>query len=115
MRTILYDGGERTSTPHSSPKGTHRCGEYTHIFRHTHTHRNVLASVGFIFQSESECDARDIWIYNRISAQVVLWEDPQRGKEKEIATHSSILAWKIPGMDGVTWWATVYGVARPSN
>ena len=30
--------------------------------------------------------------------------------EKEIATHSSVLAWRIPGMgDG---WAPVYGVAQ---
>ena len=28
--------------------------------------------------------------------------------EKEMATHSSVLAWRIPG----TWWAAVYGVAR---
>ena len=30
-------------------------------------------------------------------------EDPL---EKEMATHSSILAWRIP-MDGGSWWATV--------
>ena len=34
-------------------------------------------------------------------------EDPL---EKEMATHSSILAWRIP-WTGV-WWATVYGVAK---
>ena len=34
------------------------------------------------------------------------WEDPL---EKEIATHSSILAWEIP------WWATVHGVAKESD
>ena len=28
--------------------------------------------------------------------------------EKEMATHSSILAWRIP-MDRGTWWATVHG------
>ena len=33
------------------------------------------------------------------------WEDPL---EKEMATHSSILAWEIKW----TWWATVYAVAR---
>ena len=32
------------------------------------------------------------------------WEDPL---EKGWATHSSILAWKIP-MDRGTWWATVH-------
>ena len=35
-------------------------------------------------------------------------EDPL---EKEISTHSSILAWRIP-MDRETWWATVHRVAK---
>ena len=30
---------------------------------------------------------------------------------KEMATHSSVLAWRIPGM-GEAWWAAVYGVAQ---
>ena len=30
--------------------------------------------------------------------------------EKEVATHSSILAWRIPGTGA--WWAAVYGVAQ---
>ena len=34
-------------------------------------------------------------------------EDPL---EKEMATHSSTLAWKIPCRGG--WWATVHGVAK---
>ena len=33
--------------------------------------------------------------------------------EKEMATHSSILAWEIP-MDRETLWATVHGVAKES-
>ena len=36
------------------------------------------------------------------------WDDPL---EKEMTTHSSILAWKIP-MDRGAWWATVHGVAK---
>ena len=36
------------------------------------------------------------------------WEDPL---EKETATHSSILAWRIP-MDREAWWAVVHGVAK---
>ena len=28
-----------------------------------------------------------------------------------MATHSSVLAWRIP-MDRGAWWATVYGVAK---
>ena len=35
-------------------------------------------------------------------------EDPL---EKEMATHSSILAWRIPGMGGA-WWSAVYGVTQ---
>ena len=30
--------------------------------------------------------------------------------EKEMATHSSVLAWRIPGIGA--WWAAVYGVAQ---
>ena len=36
------------------------------------------------------------------------WEDPW---EKEMATHSSILAWRIP-MDRGSWRAIVHGVAK---
>ena len=36
------------------------------------------------------------------------WEDPL---EEGMATHSSILAWRIP-MDRGAWWAAVYGVAQ---
>ena len=36
------------------------------------------------------------------------WEDPL---EKSMATHSSILAWRIP-MDKGAWWATVHRVAN---
>ena len=36
------------------------------------------------------------------------WEDPM---EEGMATHSSILAWRIP-MDRGAWWATVHGVAK---
>ena len=36
------------------------------------------------------------------------WEDPL---EKEMATHSSILAWEIPWTEGA-WQATVHGVAE---
>ena len=36
------------------------------------------------------------------------WEDPL---EKEMATHSSILAWSIPWTEEPEW-ATVHGVAK---
>ena len=35
------------------------------------------------------------------------WEDPL----EKVATHSSILAWRIP-MDRGTWWTTVHGVTQ---
>ena len=35
-------------------------------------------------------------------------EDPL---EKEMATHSSILGWRIPKVRGA-WWATVHGIAE---
>ena len=38
-------------------------------------------------------------------------EDPL---EKEMATHSSILAWNNP-VNREAWWATVHGVARESD
>ena len=31
--------------------------------------------------------------------------------EKEMATHSSVLAWRIPGTREA-WWAAIYGVAQ---
>ena len=36
------------------------------------------------------------------------WEDPL---EEGMATHSRILAWRIP-MGRGAWWATVHGVAK---
>ena len=45
---------------------------------------------------------RDTWV------QSLVWEDPL---EKGMATHSSVLAWRIP-MDRGAWWATVHGVAK---
>ena len=36
------------------------------------------------------------------------WEDPL---EEGTATHSSILAWRIP-MDKGAWWAKVHGVTK---
>ena len=36
------------------------------------------------------------------------WEDPL---EEDMATHSSILAWKVP-MEGGAWQATVHGVTE---
>ena len=40
--------------------------------------------------------------------QYLSWEDPL---EEGMATHSSILAWRIP-IDRGTWQTTVHGVAK---
>ena len=45
---------------------------------------------------------RETWV------QSLGWEGPL---EEGMATHSSILAWKIP-MDRGAWWATVHGVEK---
>ena len=50
---------------------------------------------------ESACSAGDL-------VQSLSWEDPL---EEEMATHSSIFAWRIP-TDRGPWWATVHGVAK---
>ena len=44
---------------------------------------------------------REAWV------RFLNWED---SPEKEMATHSSILAWRIP-TDRGAWWATIHGVA----
>ena len=32
--------------------------------------------------------------------------------EKGMATHSSILVWRIPWMDIGAWWATIHGATK---
>ena len=44
----------------------------------------------------------EIWV------QSLGWDDPL---EKGMATHSSVLAWRIP-MGRGAWWATVHGVTK---
>ena len=48
---------------------------------------------------------QDIWVRS------LGWKDPL---EKETATHSSILAWRIP-MDRGLWEATVRGIAKSQD
>ena len=70
----------------------------------------------FSFQSISPLDpgglppaqaARSDSSLSQTQAWSLGWEDPL---EEEMATHSSILAWKIPRTSRA-WWATVHGVA----
>ena len=48
---------------------------------------------------------RDTWVRS------LGWEDPL---EEGMATHSNILAWRIP-MDSGAWWATVHLVAKSQH
>ena len=50
---------------------------------------------------ESACNMEDLGL-------IPGWEDPL---EEGMATHSSILAWRIP-KDRGAWWATVHGVTK---
>ena len=47
---------------------------------------------------ESTCNAGDL-------GSILGWEDPL---EKGMATHSNILAWRIP-MDRGAWWDSLWG------
>ena len=57
----------------------------------------IMDFLGSSAGKESTCNAGDLG-----------WEDPL---EKGMATHSSILVWRIP-MDRGVWWATVHGVTE---
>ena len=52
-----------------------------------------------------------------VKNQTAMWETSVQSLgggdllEDSMATHSSILAWRIP-MDGVAWWATVHEVTK---
>ena len=56
--------------------------------------KNLLASAGNV----------------RDKSSIRGWED---SLEKEMATHSSILAWRIPWRGA--WWAVVHSVAEPGR
>ena len=47
--------------------------------------------------AESACNAGDL-------GSIPVWEDPLK---EGMATHSSVLAWRIP-MDRGAWWAIVH-------
>ena len=50
---------------------------------------------------ESTCNAGDLGL-------IPVWENPL---EEGMASHSSILAWRIP-MGRGAWWAKVHGIAK---
>ena len=63
-----------------------------------------LGFPGGLVSKESACNARDLGLIPRLG----------RSLEEGMATHSSILAWRIP-VDRGAWWATVHGVTKESN
>ena len=52
---------------------------------------------------ESSYDVRDLGLIPGLGIE--------KEKEEEMATHSSIFAWRIP-MGRGAWWATVHGVTK---
>ena len=52
--------------------------------------------------------AKNLPVMQETCVQSLGWGDPL---EEDMATHSNILAWRIP-MDRGTWQATVHGVAK---
>ena len=63
----------------------------------------MLARASLIAQSVKNLPA-----VQETQVQSLGWEDPL---EKEMATHPSMLAWRIP-MDRGAWWAMVHKVAK---
>ena len=63
-----------------------------------------LGFPGGLVSKESACNARDLGLIPRLG----------RSLEEGMATHSSILAWRIP-VDRGAWWATVHGVTKESD
>ena len=76
---------------------------YTHT--HTHTHTNILW--GFPGGSGVK-NPPAIQELQAMRVRSLGGKDPL---EEGMATHSSILAWRIP-MDRGAWWATVHRVTK---
>ena len=75
---------------------------YTYICIHVYVYLHALGA-SIIAQS-----VRNLPAVQETLVQFLSQEDPL---EKEMATHSSILAWRIP-MDRGGWQATVHGIAN---
>ena len=74
-----------------------------HTHTHTHTHIYIHRASQRFSGKESVCEAGASG-----DAYSIPGEDPL---EEDIATHSSILSWRIP-MDRGAWWATVHEVTK---
>ena len=91
-KEFAYNTGDPGSIPRSgrSPgKGIHHPLQYSWASLVAQTVKNLPAM-------------QETWVWS------LGWEDPL---EEVIATHSSILAWRIP-MDRGAWWARVHGVTK---
>ena len=78
-----------------------------HLFSLQHLQMPKFHKLGFLSGSKVK-NSPAMQEPQKTKVQSLGWEDPlEEGK----ATHSSILAWRIP-MDGEAWQATVHGVAK---
>ena len=64
--------------------------------------QSELASGSVVKNQHAMQETQETWVRS------LDWEDPL---EEGMATHSGILAWRIP-MDREAWWATVHRVQR---
>ena len=77
-------------------------------------HQKTFGGNGYVYKVDHSDDGLEAQSVKNSPAvqetwiQSLGWEDPL---EKEMATHSSILAWRIPKNRGA-WWATVHGVTK---
>ena len=95
---------------------TYLCETHTHICAraHTHTHTHIYIYICILLYILASLVTQKVmnpppmqetWV------QSLGWQDPL---EKGTATHSSILAWRIP-MDRGASWATVHGGQKESD
>ena len=94
------------SFPHSitlTPMPKTNCHIYVDLFLKSLFYSKKLGVNKIVAQSAKNLPAmQETWVWS------LSWEDLQ---EKEMATHSSIIAWENL-MDRRAWWAVVHGVAK---
>ena len=70
--------------------------------------KKILANLISVWASMVAQTVKNLPVVWKTRVQSLGWEHPL---EEGMATHSSILAWRIP-MDRGAWWATLHGVAK---
>ena len=70
--------------------------------------KKILANLISVWASMVAQTVKNLPVVWKTRVQSLGWENPL---EEGMATHSSILAWRIP-MDRGAWWATLHGVAK---